>query len=191
MRNIFKKRMNALGVVVIAGMVAACSSSLTYNEAVQKNARKITDPKKLDDARFLVDAASYNILATKLSEAAINSGYSASVVRLAKENKEEQAEMGKELKKLARQEHVVLPAEMNEDHQKLLAQLTASDRREFDRNYIRILREASEDGNHRFEQMATEGESDDVRAFAARELHLFESSESELETVDAELLKTY
>ncbi|HEX8040146.1 MAG TPA: DUF4142 domain-containing protein [Chryseosolibacter sp.] len=191
MRNIFKKTMNALGVVVIAGMVAACSSSLTYNEAVQKNARKITDPEKLDDARFLVDAASYNILATKLSEAAINSGYSASVVRLAKENKEEQAEMGKELKKLARQEHVALPAEMNEDHQKLLAQLTASDRREFDRNYIRILREASEDGSHRFEQMATEGESDDVRAFAARELHLFESSKSGLETVDAELLKTY
>lgn len=174
-----------------AAFLAGCSSSLSYSEALQKNARNIEDPEKLDDARFLVEAASYNMLATKLSEAAIHSAYSASVVKLAKENYDQHEEMGKELKKLARQEDIVLPAEMNEDHQKLMAELTSSDRREFDKTYIRLLKQASEEDSRRFSQMATEAESGDIRAFAARKLDLFESHETELETVDAELLRTY
>jgi hypothetical protein len=39
--------------------------------------------------------------------------------------------------------------------------------------------------------MATKAESEDVRAFAARKLDLFESQKTQLETADAELLKTY
>lgn len=174
-----------------AAFLISCSSSLSYNDAVQKNTKNITDPAKLEDARFLVEAASYNMLATKLSEAAIKSAYSASVVRLAKENLEQHVEMGKELKKLARQEDVILPAEMNEQHQKLLAELVSSDRREFDKAYVRILKQASEEGSQRYAEMATNAKSDDIRAFAARKLDLFESHETELETVDAELLKTY
>jgi predicted outer membrane protein len=158
---------------------------------MEKNAKRITDPKKLDDARFLVEAASYNMLATKLAEAAIKSAYSASVVRLAKENLEQHEEMGKELKKLARHEDVVLPGQLNEDHEKLLAELTSSDRREFDKTYIRLLKQASQEDSQQFAQMATNAQSDDVRAFAARKLDLFESHENELETVDAELLRTY
>lgn len=191
MKNSYKTYVGGFCCLVAAAFVAACSSSLSYSDALQKNAKKIEDPEKLDDARFLVEAASYNLLATKLDEAAMKSGYSASVVQLAKQNYEEHEEMGKELKKLARQEDVVLPAEMNEDHQRMLAELTSSDRREFDKTYIRLLKEASEEDSRKFSNMATEAESDDVRAFAARKLDLFESHQTELETVDAELLKTY
>lgn len=177
--------------LLTAALVISCSSSLSYNDALQRNAKKIQDPEKQDDARFLVEAASYNMFATQLAEAAAKNAYSASLARLAKENLKEHEEMGRELKKLARKENVVLPGQMNEDHQKLLAELTSSDRREFDKTYIRLLKQASEEDSQRFAGMATNAQSADIRAFAARKLGMFESHETELETVDAELLKTY
>lgn len=191
MNNPYNRILSILCVLTAAAMTVACSSSLSYNEALQKNISRIDDTEKLDDARFLVDATSYNMLAMKMAEAAIKSGYSASLVALAKETYEEHEEMGRELKKLARKEDVVLPAEMNETHERLLAELTSADRREFDRTYIRILRDASQEDRGKFSQMATAAESEDIRAFAARKLDLFESHQTELQTVDAELLRTY
>lgn len=183
--------MTGLCCLVSVALMSSCSSSLSYNEAIQKNTSKVEDPERLDDARFLVDAASYNILATRMAEAAINSGYSASLVSLAKENLEEHEEMGNELKKLARKEDMFLPEEMHSDHERLLAELTSSDRREFDRTYIRILTEVSDQDSQKFSQMATDAESEEIRAFAARKLDLFKSHKDQLQTVDAELLRTY
>jgi putative membrane protein len=177
--------------LLTALIVSSCSSSLSYNEAIQKNVSRIEDPERHDDAKFLVDAASYNMLATRMAEAAIKSGYSASLVSLARENFKQHEEMGKEIKKLARKEHIVLPAEMSDEHQRKLAELTSVDRREFDRTYVRLLGDISNDDSEKFSRMATEAKSDEIRAFAARELDIFESHKTQLETVDAELLKTY
>lgn len=181
------------GLACLASVVlmGSCSSSLSYNEAIQKNTRKVEDPERLDDAKFLVDAASYNLLALRMAEAGINSGYSASLVSVAKENLEEHEDMGRELKKLARKEKMFLPTEMNSDHERLLAELTSSDRREFDRTYVRILAEVSDHDKQKFSQMATDAESEEIRVFAARKLDLFESHKNQLQTVDAELLRTY
>jgi len=184
---------------IIAGLLASlslivlgsCSSSLSYNEALKKNTSKIEDPERHDDARFLVEAASYNMLAMQMAEEAVKSGYSASLVSLARENREQHEEMAKELKKLARDENIILPAEMSDEHQKLMAELKSADRSEFDRTYIRILRDINEEDQQQFSQMATDATSEDVRAFAARKLDLFEAHKSQLQTVDAELLRTY
>ena len=191
MKNQYNKPVSSLYCLVILVFMAACSSSLSYNDAIQKNAIRIQDAEKLDDARFLVDATSYNILATRMAETAVKSGYSSSLVNLAKQNLERHEEMGRELKKLARKQDIVLPAKMDSDHEKLLSELTATDRREFDRAYIRILRDISEEDSEKFSQMATEAQNEDIRAFAARKLDLFESHKEELQTVDAELLRTY
>jgi putative membrane protein len=182
---------NLLCLIVLSMLMGACASSLSYDEAMRKNANKIKDTEKLDDARFLVDAKSYNLLALELTQAAMNQGYAASVVTLAKQNHDDHIEMGKEIKKLARQKKVVLPETMKPEHQKLSAELTASDRTEFDKNFIRIFKAVSEEDNGHFMDMATDGADGDIRAFAARKLDLFKSHQTSFETVDAELLKTY
>jgi predicted outer membrane protein len=191
MKNSYRQFIGLCAVLLSALFMAACSSSLSYNDALQRNVNRVEDTEKLDDARFLVDAASYNILATRMAEEAIKAGYSASLVTLAKQNLEQHEEMGKELKKLARKEDIVLPADMSDEHKRLLSELTSSDRREFDRTYIRILGQISDDDSQKFSRMATEAQSEEVRAFAARKLDLFESHKTQLETVDAELLRTY
>lgn len=191
MENLYSKIAAAIYCMVAVVMLQACSSTLSYNEALQKNVKNIEDSEKLEDARFLVEAMSFNTLAMRLAEAAMKSGYSASVVSMAEQNYEEHEEMAKELQKLARKEDIVLPSEMNDEHTRYLAELTSSDRREFDRNYIRILKTINEEDGRKFSQMATDAKSEDIRAFAARKLDLFETHENSLETVDAELLRTY
>ena len=182
---------SSLGCLVILALAASCTSTLSYNEAMQRNVSKIDDTEKLEDARFLLEAASYNTLATRMAEAAVKSGYSASLVRMARENLEAHQEMEKELRKLARKEDITLPGEMSSEHDRILAELTSTDRREFDRTYLRLLGEVSEEDSQKFSDMATQAQSEEVRAFAARKLDMFESYRQEIQTVDAELLRTY
>lgn len=191
MKNVYINPLSIVLAVTAAVIFASCSSNLTYNEAMQRNVNKIDDSEKLEDARFLMDAASYNLLATRMAEAAIKSGYSNSLVSMARTNLEEHEDMAGELNRLARREKVVLPGELKSEHERILAELTATDRREFDRTYIRLLRDLAQEDSQKFSSMATEAQSEDIRAFAARKLDLFKSHQDELQTVDAELLQTY
>ena len=177
--------------LIFSGLLAACTSTLSYNEAMQRNVNNIQDSEKLEDARFLLEAASYNILARDMAQTAIESGYSASIVSMARENLEEHEEMARELRRLARREDIALPGEPNSEDKRILAELKSADRREFDRTYIRLLRDVSEEDRREFSNMATEASSEEIRAFAARKLDLFESHQDQLQTVDAELLQTY
>lgn len=191
MKNVYVNPLSIALVITAAVVLASCSSNLTYNEAMQRNVSKIEDSEKLEDARFLMDASSYNQLATKMAEAAIESGYSNSLVSMARTNLEEHEDMAREISRLARREKIVLPGELKSEHERILAELTATDRREFDRTYIRLLREVAQEDAQKFSTMATAAESEDVRAFAARKLDMFKSHEDGLQTVDAELLQTY
>jgi predicted outer membrane protein len=172
-------------------LMLGCASSLTYNEAMMRNEKKVKDPKMLADAKFLVEAKSYNLLALAMTEAAVKSGYAASVVSLAKQNREQHQDMAKELQKLARQEKIVLPSEMNEEHQRLLAELQSAERADFDKDFLRLYKTINEEDKENFMRMATDAADDDVRAYAARKLDYFKSHETVFETVDAELMKTY
>jgi putative membrane protein len=191
MKTQYNRLLTSLCSLIITVFLVSCTSTLSYNEALQKNVSNIDDTEKLEDARFLLNAASYNTLAMWMAQAAIESGYSASVVRMARENLEAHEEMEDDLRKLARKEDIVLPEGMNSEHERMLAELTSTDRREFDRTYLRLLREVSEQDSRKFANMATEAQSEDIRAFAARKLDLFESHQQEIQTVDAELLRTY
>lgn len=178
-------------LIALFAFLAACAPSLTYNEALSRNQNKIEDQERLKDATFLVNAKSYNLLATELTEAAMASGYSATVVEFARQNHEEHLEMAKEINKLARQQKIDLPTEMSDAHQVLLSQVSSSGRRDFDRTFIRVLETISEDINEKYNVMATDALNEDVRAFAARKLDMFKSQQSQLELADQELLNTY
>jgi len=191
MKNKYDKAFSILGCLATAIFLTACSSTLSYNDAMQRNISNIDDSEKLEDARFLIDATSYNILATRMAEEAIESGYSASVVSMARKNLEQHEELGRELRKLSRKEDIVLPREMNSEHERILAELTSAERRQFDRTYMRLLGDIGEQDGQKFSDMATKAQSEDIRAFAARKLDLFESYRQEIQTVDAELLRTY
>lgn len=191
METNYRNTIAGLWLLSLSLAVVSCNSSLTYNKAIQKNIKRADNPELHDDARFIVEAASFNMLATQMAEEAAKSGYSNSLVTLAKSNLERHKDMRRQLKRVARKSKMVMPGEMSEDHQQLLSQLKSSDRREFDRTYIRIMRDITTKDSEIFSKMATDGQNEEVRSFAARQLGAFKEHQKDFETIENQLLRTY
>lgn len=191
MKKVYCTIQRLLAVVIFAAVLVSCSQDLTYHEAISKNQRKIDDPDRMEDARFIVEARSFNILETKLAELAAGKGYAAKVVSLAKRDLENHEDLERELEKLASKERMVIPDNMNDEHQAILFEVTKAERQDFDREYIQALERINNDIQRRFTTMATQAKDGDIRAFAARKLDLLRNQEKLLSEVEDELLDTY
>lgn len=180
-----------LMLTLVSIMLASCSQDLTFQEAMNKNQRKIDDPGKLDDAKFLVEAKSFNLLEKKLSQLAATSGYAATVVAMAKKNGKDHDDMDEVIDELARKEKIAVPTVMNETHQADYYKVANADKQDFDKDYINALKEINEENMQRFLTMATEAKDADVRAFAARKLDMLRNQALRMEEVEKQLLNTY
>ncbi|MBT1703392.1 DUF4142 domain-containing protein [Chryseosolibacter indicus] len=182
---------NYLCALLILTLAMSCSQNLSYQQALNKNKKQFDDPKALADAQFLVDAKSFNLFESRLSEKAVQSGYSAAVVNMAKKSVEDHKELGEELNKLARKKKIKLPSEMSDSHVKSLGQLTATDREDFDKNYVRMLEQVNEENTYQFENMATAASDADIRAFSARKLGTLRTHAQAIDSVENKLLQTF
>lgn len=189
--NTFYKLLRGCLLALPVLMLGACSQTLTYQEAMNKNERKITDVNKLRDARFLVDAKSFNLLEMKLTETAMTSGYASAVVDLARKHFEDHENMQEDLSTLARREKIKLPTNMSEQHQAYMIEVTQSNRTDFDNNFISTLQRINEENKEQYMTMATDAQDADVRAFAARKLDMLRAHETRMEEVKSKLMNTY
>ena len=58
-------------------LAGACTpGNLSFSEAMERNNDKLDTEEERKDAAFLVEAADYNLLLTRLSDIAANQGYS-------------------------------------------------------------------------------------------------------------------
>jgi putative membrane protein len=180
-----------VGLFVACALIVGCASRLSYQEALNKNQRKIESTDKLDDAKFLVEAKSINILERELNQSATTAGYAATLVQLAKKNLEDHKNMDKELNKLASKKKIKLPTIMKEEHTALHNELATLAKQDFDKAFIKDLKQINEDNTFKFENMATEAHDADIRAFSARKLDMMRAHAKRLEEVEKELLQTY
>ncbi len=190
MKTPYKPIIAAVCSVACAFLITACGP-LSYEKAVQKNIKRVDNPARLEDARFIADATSFNLLANEMAELATTSGYSAALVSLANENIKRHKDLKKELKRLARKEKLLLPKEMSPKHQALMNELKNTDRRAFDQTYVRILNQIAEEDKEMYTRLATAGVSDEIRSFAAKQLGVFDAHQNRLRAIEAELLRTY
>jgi len=191
MKKLYKSNTVYAAVIITATLITSCSQDLTYQQAINKNQRKIEDPKRLDDARFLVDAKSFNLLDMRLAELASENGYAATIVNLAKKDITNHEDLAKDLNKLSAKEKIAIPANMNEEHQAILFELAKAERQDFDRQYLDALERINDDITRRFTTMATQANDADIRAFAARRLDMLREQESLLSEVEEALMDTY
>lgn len=192
METLYGKSLNRFSLILlITSTMAACSGDLTYQEAINRNERKIGDPGKLADAKFLVEAKSFNMLEWKLAELATTSGYAASIVNFAKKNISDFEQMDEEIEKLARKEKITLPSRMNDQHQASYYEISKASRQNFDKEFLSAMKRYNEENLEGYLQMATQAKDADVRAFAARKLDMMRIHGERVAEVDQELLNTY
>jgi putative membrane protein len=171
-------------------LLVGCSSTLTYQEAVNDNRKNLGTQKQQADAEFLVDAQSFNLLEKELNQLAIRNGYSADLVKFARANQKAHKKLEAELEKLANAEKIKLPVTMKSEHANIIQELVAVERTDFDRRFVEVLREVNSDNERMYEASATDANDADIRGFAARKLGLYRSNRDALAAVDEGLLQT-
>jgi putative membrane protein len=191
MKTFYKNLSMNLVLFMLAMCVVSCSSNLTYNEAINKNERKIKDPEKLKDARFLDEAKSFNLLEMKLTENAITKAYASAVVDMARKHLGEYKDMNDDLNLLARRKKIALPTSMNETHQAYFNDVLASGRENFDKEFIQMVRKLNDENKDQYVNMATEAKDGDIRAFAARKLDMLRNQATRMDETEKQLMNTY
>ena len=166
----------------------ACSSSLEYNEAIEKNNKKLATEELKSDARFLVEAKSYSLLLNQLGELAVQNGYASSIQGYGSQIILAQNNLGEQLEQLAKNEKISLPVTMSESHSRTLGELRNASRQEFDRQFIRSVERIYEDQVELFKSTATTANDDEVRAFAAKNLRNLQDSQQTADRIENDLL---
>jgi putative membrane protein len=181
----------AFSVVLFVMVLVSCSSNLSYQQALEKNRRTLDNMDQVDDARFLVEAQSFNLLETKINEIAAEKGYSSDLVNFARRNVETHKDVQKELSKLSRKAKMKVPSEMKEEHQRVVDDLTATGRADFDAHFVDVLKDVNSENTRLYEEYSTEANNGDVRAYAARNLGYLRAHAEQLEQVDDQLMQTH
>ena len=168
--------------------VACTPGNLSYTEAQQRNERKLESNAQRDDAKFLVEAANYNLIFTALSNRAAQEGYARIVVDFANNSLADHQRLNDDLKKLSKDKKIALPATMSERYQELLNDLTVTDKRAFDKRYLNTIENLHERTIRLFEEAALQANDSNIRAFAASKLDMIRSHERKADELERQLL---
>ncbi|MBC5774426.1 DUF4142 domain-containing protein [Pontibacter sp. KCTC 32443] len=159
---------------------AAADQSVTqFEQAGQKNME--------NDALFVAEAASANMLQLQLSQEAIARGVSPEVKTMSQEMEEAHEQMLTELQDLGSKANFVLPQTLGNAHKDVLEEVTAKEGIAFDLAYIREIRHLHDKLLERYEDMAESGVSMDVKQYASRQLPLIRQHLQEAEALEKKI----
>ncbi len=135
--------------------------------AEDQNEAKFDDTKVEDDSEFAVEAAAGSLLEIRLGELAQTKATSPQVKEFAKMMVDDHTKASEELKALAQQKGITLPASLSSEHQKKYDDLNEKQGAEFDREYMNLMVKAHEDDVDEFEDQAEKGKDAELKAWAS------------------------
>jgi putative membrane protein len=150
----------ALGLFVALGAVAA-------------RAADTPAPGKAD-VDFLNDAASGGLMEVELGRYAASHAASPEVKRFGQHMVDDHSKANEELKRVAAQESVQLPATPKPEHQERVSRLTKLQGAAFDRAYMDAMVKDHEEDVAKFRDVSRSADDPQVKAFAAKTLPTLE-----------------
>lgn len=165
-----------LNAAIFAGalFLAASCSDRRANEnddseeiAKEENDAKFDDTNIENDTKFAVEAADGGMLEVKLGELAQTKGVSQEVKDLGKMLVDDHSKANEELKAIAAQKNISLPAVLSEDCQKKFDDLAAKSGTDFDEAFAEHIVKDHKDDIDAFKKEAEKGDDPDLKAWAA------------------------
>lgn len=132
------------------------------------------DNKMEKDADFAVKAAEDAMLEIRLSQVAETNATSSEVKSFAKAIIVDHTKTTEELKQLALQKDITLPASLSDKCQKKYDDMSAKTGTEFDKAYADYMVNDHKDAVDNFKKEADKGNDADMRAFAAKNVQTLE-----------------
>jgi putative membrane protein len=135
--------------------------------ATEQNEEKFDDSNKEKDTEFAVTAADGGLMEVELGRIAQQKASSPEVKKFAQMMTDEHSKANDELKALAQQKNIALPASLSEKKQNKLKDLQAKTGAEFDKDYIDFMVEDHEEDIKAFEKEAENGNDPELKSWAA------------------------
>ncbi|WP_299826218.1 DUF4142 domain-containing protein [uncultured Pontibacter sp.] len=164
-----------LGLLPVLVLLTACGPGDSIEQATEQSVQQFEAAgiqNMENDALFAAEAASANMLHVQISQAALSSGVSPEVQSFAQRAEGAYKQMNSELQEVANQVNIVLPQTMGAAHQKVYDQVTGKEGISFDIEFIRAMLDQHKNLLKRYEDIAENGTSMEVKQYASRQLPL-------------------
>ncbi len=127
-------------------------------------------PVSEEESKFAVNTASGSMMEIQASELAQQRSGNQQVKDFSAMMVSDHAKVSDELKSLAGMKNITLPPAPGEDHMDELKKLTEKSGADFDKEYVKLMIDHHEKNIKNFEDMASNAQDADLRAFAAKNL---------------------
>ncbi|MFT2007048.1 DUF4142 domain-containing protein [Pontibacter sp. 13R65] len=163
----------ALSFLIFA--FSSCTSDDSIRQAMEQSVQQFEEAgvQNMDnDALFVAEAASANILQVQLAGLAEAQAVSPEVKNLAQRMSADHGRMTDELHNMANQSNFVLPTELGAAHQKSYDNVANRSGLSFDLSYIKTIVGEHQNLLGRYEDMAENGVTMEVKQYASRQVPL-------------------
>lgn len=169
-----KKTMNLLLIICMLAFFSCTQRDRTSNEdskdiAEEQNEENL-DNKMEKDADFAVEAAEDGILEVRLAQLAETNATSSEVKTFAKNILADHNRANEELKALALQKNIALPATMGDRCQRKYDRIADKNGREFDESFSEYMVKDHKDAIDKYKKEAEKGNDPDLRDWASRKV---------------------
>lgn len=154
---------------------SSCTSDDSIRQAKEQSVQQFEEAgvQNMDnDALFVAEAASANMLQVQLAALAEGQAVSPEVKNLAQRIAADHGHMTDELQNMASQSNFVLPAELGAAHQKSYDNVANRSGLSFDLSYIKTIVQEHQDLLKRHEDLAENGHTMEVKQYASRQIPL-------------------
>lgn len=121
-----------------------------------------------DDAEFTTETAAGGMAEVELSKLALQKSSNAQVKDFATMMVKDHGMANEELKTIAYNKNISLPAALDEDHQKMWDNLNGKSGKDFDKAYVNDMVDGHQKALDRLEKQAKDGADAELKAFAAK-----------------------
>ncbi|MBC5994944.1 DUF4142 domain-containing protein [Pontibacter cellulosilyticus] len=178
------------GFLLCLLFIVGCNSDDSIEQAKEQSMQQFEAAgveNMENDALFAAEAVSANMLLVQLSDAAVNKGVSPEVKNFAQRAESTHRQMNNELEDVARQTDIVLPQTLGNADQKIYDELMEKEGIAFDVAFIRTMREQHKELLRRYDDIAENGTTMELKQFASRQLPLLRQHEEATERLEEKI----
>jgi len=182
-----------------AGLLGSLTACTDGNSDSVENAQKVNEArneanlpesaeKKADyDSEFLTKAASGGMLEVELGKLVLKRGTRADAKAFAQQMVTDHSQANAELMGLAQRKHITLPTMMGNDQQDVYKDVEEKTAANFDRVYIREMRQDHEEDIKLFSEAATKAADPDIRALAQKTVPVLQHHLEMVKKIEADI----
>lgn len=147
------------------------------------------DTSMTDDRKFVLDAASGGMMEVELGRMATTNAASSKVKDFGRMMVTDHSKANTELKAVAAQKNITLPATPAEEQQKHIDDLKTKKGADFDKAYVDMMVDDHKEDISKFEDETKTGNDADVKAFAAKTLPVLNKHLGSIKTIQDRMNK--